>query len=335
MLTRLYTSLASIVSSRVFQIFVGVSISIFAIYLVTQQANVNAVMSVIERASPVALFAASLSVLVNTYAKMARWRLLLGTGGQHVPATRLMASLLGGQLLNALLPVRLGELSRAYDIGGLGLGRTFVLGGVVIEKIIDMVCLAVLLVYLIVWLPVPEWMTRSAYVSLAAGFVVVILILVVISRLDWMASQLQKIIGKLPERVRNIFEKRLLAGIKSIEVLTQSGIQWRISITSLIIWGCALLTNQLVMIAFNIQLPITAACLVLLALMVGVSVPNVAAGLGIFEYLCVISLGVFGVDSNTALSYGLVLHVLVLLPMILVGPIYLLSRRRSRRADLV
>jgi glycosyltransferase 2 family protein len=333
--TRILNSLKSLVASRIFQICVGASISLLALYLVTQEADFHAVLGVLGKASPIALFAALLSVIVNTVAKAARWRLLLGPGGREIPGMRILSSLLGGQLLNALLPVRLGELSRAYDIGGLGPGRTFVLGGIVIEKIIDMACLAALVLLLIAWLPVPAWMTRSAYFSLAAGAVVVVVIFVLVRRLDWLTLQLQGLVSRLPGRIRRVLEPRLQAGLGSLRVLTQSGVQSRTSVWSLVIWGSAILTNQLVLVAFNIQLPITAACLVLLALMVGASVPNIAAGLGIFEYLCVMSLGVFGVDANTALSYGLMLHVLVLVPMILVGPIYLFNLWRSRRAGLV
>ena len=335
MLSQIRGTLISIATSRIVQICVGICISLLAIYLVSRQAYLTKAISVIEKASPLALLAGLMSVLVNTVAKVARWQLLLGAGWQQIPFTRLLTSLLGSQLLNALLPVRLGDISRAYDIGGLGLGRSFVLGGVVIEKIIDMACLAILLLLLILWLPVPAWMSRSAYASLAAGIVVVLLMLMLVNRLDWVTHQFVRVTNLFPDRIRELVAPRLRAGILSITVIKERGVQLRVSLLSATIWGSALLTNHLVLLAFSIQLPIAAACLVLLSLMVGVSVPNVAGGLGIFEYLCIVSLGVFGVDPDTALSYGLVLHVLVLLPMILAGPAFLVGQRRSRRESLV
>ena len=45
--------------------------------------------------------------------------------------------LLAGQMLNTVFPARLGDLTRAYVLGGKGPGRSFVLGTVVLEKILD------------------------------------------------------------------------------------------------------------------------------------------------------------------------------------------------------
>ncbi len=51
--------------------------------------------------------------------------------------------------------------------------------------------------------------------------------------------------------------------------------------------------------------------------------PTSPGRVGLFHYLCVITLQIFGVQRDIALSYGLVLHVLTYLPMAVGGPICL------------
>jgi hypothetical protein len=51
----------------------------------------------------------------------------------------------------------------------------------------------------------------------------------------------------------------------------------------------------------------------------GLAVPSSPARIGVFHYLCVLSLSVFGVEASLALAYGFVLHFVVVLPIIFAG----------------
>ena len=62
--------------------------------------------------------------------------------------------------------------------------------------------------------------------------------------------------------------------------------------------------------------------LVLVILQVGIAIPSVPGRLGIYEYLCILALSVLNVDQATALTYGILLHSLVMLPTILFGMLF-------------
>jgi len=66
-----------------------------------------------------------------------------------------------------------------------------------------------------------------------------------------------------------------------------------------------------------------AACLVLVALTIGISVPSTPGRIGVFQYICVLALAVFGVPQAVAFAYGVLLHGIVFLPTTLVGLISL------------
>jgi hypothetical protein len=49
----------------------------------------------------------------------------------------------------------------------------------------------------------------------------------------------------------------------------------------------------------------------LVVLQAGVAVPSTPGKIGVFHYLCMIALSVFGVPATISLAYGLTLHALV------------------------
>jgi len=82
------------------------------------------------------------------------------------------------------------------------------------------------------------------------------------------------------------------------------------------------LINYLTMRALHLQLPWTASLLVLVILQVGIAVPSVPGRLGIYEYMCILALSAYKVDRATALTYGILLHSLVMLPTLLFGMLF-------------
>jgi hypothetical protein len=52
-----------------------------------------------------------------------------------------------------------------------------------------------------------------------------------------------------------------------------------------------------------------------------VPVPTLPGRMGLFHYLCVLSLSIFGVGREASMSYALILHVLVYAPMMVGGPL--------------
>ena len=120
------------------------------------------------------------------------------------------------------------------------------------------------------------------------------------------------------------------AGFSSLDVLKDGGKLLGISGWSVLVWGTAILTNVLVLMALQVPLGsareiFVAALLVLVGLMLGISIPSIPGRIGLFEYICVLSLVAFGISRPSALAYGILLHAVVLLPSTLAGLIALLG----------
>jgi uncharacterized membrane protein YbhN (UPF0104 family) len=91
---------------------------------------------------------------------------------------------------------------------------------------------------------------------------------------------------------------------------------------SLAIWGVSALFVYSIMLAFHIDAPVTAAVLLLCATNLGMAVPSSPGYVGVYHYLVVTSLSLFGVERELALSYAFVLHLLAFLPVSLLGAFY-------------
>ena len=92
---------------------------------------------------------------------------------------------------------------------------------------------------------------------------------------------------------------------------------------SVLVWALAALTNCVTFLALGIDVPFLAALLLLAALHLGVAVPSSPGRVGVFHYICILSLSLFSVDRSVALSYGLVLHLVVFVPMMSLGTWFL------------
>jgi hypothetical protein len=271
------------------------------------------------------------SVILNTLIKVLRWRTLLGDAGQSVRFSSLLIALLTGQLLNALLPVRVGDVSRAIDIGIKGPGSAFTLGTIVLEKIIDLVALALISLVVLAFLPLPGWL-GSSVISLSATTLLVFGLLVLfVLRVEQIDATLAKLIQLVPARSHQFLARQLQSGILSIKTLRQNRQRNWTTIWTFLVWVTAIATNQLVLLAFGIHLSILASCLLVAILLIGVSIPALPGGIGIFEYLCVLALGMFAVTPEVALAYALILHFMILLPMILVGPYFIFTGKNPFR----
>jgi hypothetical protein len=94
------------------------------------------------------------------------------------------------------------------------------------------------------------------------------------------------------------------------------------------------------MIAFGLDVPVTAAVLLVVVSALGMVVPSSPGYVGVYHYLVVETLALFAVDRSLALSFAIVAHLATFLPLSLIGVGYLwreslsLGRVSARAARL-
>lgn len=291
------------------------------------------VLAGLAEANPVWVTLAFLTVLLTTLAKVGRWWGLF-PAAQRPGYFLLFRALLVGQLANALLPARVGEVVRVYLVGAGGeISKASVLGTVAAEKTFDVLFLLVCAGLAFALAPMPPWLDVSL-AGLAAGGVLVLILAVALPQqrvLTWTERWVHRLPWGVGERLaQRMFVIRALRwGLSGLAALREPRMALVACAWSAAIWALAAGTNHLLFWAFDLRLSTGAALLLLVLLHVGVAPPSSPGRLGIFHALTVLGLAAFGVDRSSGLAYATVLHLIVYLPQVLPGAIVLGLGRRS------
>ncbi len=276
-------------------------------------------------ANPLLIALAVGTILITLWAKAMRWRGLLEMGGLKVGRVSAFSTLVIGQFINLIFPARLGEVGRVYLIDREEeVGKAFAAGAVVVEKALDGLMLLTLTGVLVGLMPLPVWLGRTPLLVsllLVGG-------LIGGMTLAWWWERF--IPGQRREAwlkrsgllgsLMGAFQEGLVAfsGGKRAGRKMLGGLCW-----SALIWAVAGFTNLLTFQALGLELGWEVAFFLLAVLHVGVMLPSSPGKLGVFHYICVLALSVFAVSKERALGYALVLHLVVYLPVIILGMVFL------------
>jgi uncharacterized protein (TIRG00374 family) len=272
---------------------------------------------------------AFLAVLLTTAAKIGRWCALF-PGEQRPHVLLLGGALLAGQMANALLPARVGDIARAYLAGTEdGAGTATTLGTVAAEKVYDVFFLLLAGALAAGATPLPPWADWGLLTLSGTGLAVILGTLAwsMESIVAWWQRRLARHPGRIGDRVLGLLQ-RFASGLRS---LRSPWIVLRAGAWSAAVWTLAAGTNYLLFLAFGLPLSFGPALLLLVVLHVGVAPPSSPGKLGVFHALVVLSLEFLGVERSLGLAYGALLHAVVYLPQIVLGAVSLVLVRRLPR----
>jgi uncharacterized membrane protein YbhN (UPF0104 family) len=242
----------------------------------------------------------------------------------------LAAALLVGQMANALLPGRVGDIARAYLAGAEGeTGTATALGTIAVEKAFDLFCLLLTGVLAAGMTSLPPWADWTLLALSAVGLMMIVAVLA------WSVEPLlawwRRWLARHPWRAGGWllgFVQRVVVGLQS---LRSPRMLLSVGAWSGAVWALAAGTNYLLFLAFRLPLSFGAALFLLFVLHVGIAPPSSPVKLGIFHALVVVSLEFLGIDRPLGLAYGALLHAMVYLPQIVLGSVSLILVRWQGR----
>ncbi len=275
--------------------------------------------------------AAVFLTFITYFTRMQRWIVLL----RPVTFQRrsVLRALLTGQLLNHLLPIRVGDVVRSIMLGrepGGSFAR--ILGSVLIEKAWDWLALCVVVLIAAWAVPLPEWFLIPARaIGGLAALVVIAFVAIAMIPEHWIPRGLAKLdlaLARLPARWRYFTLNNLRRFLESLTVLRRRDTVASAAGWTALTWGLSIAINYAVQRAFGFNSWLAAVTL-LAVLMIGIALPPSIAALGLFEGLSMLTLSLYNVPLETALAIGLTLHLVVITPLIITTIIvWLLSIRR-------
>ena len=246
-------------------------------------------------------------VLLGLLARAKSWKTLMADA---VPLSQAFDALCQGYLLNNLLPLRLGELGRAYIVSRKGrIGAMGALSSIVVERLIDASISLMGLSVGLLTLFAPDWARELAWAAaLVLAGAIAILVIGVIRRRSWLA-----ILAHLPERRLGWVHgaaQDFLAGLKSV------GRPRRLlhaAFWSLLAWTAVWVEFWVLMRMFGLHGSLVAPLFVSGVIAFGAALPASPGALGVYELAAVASMRVFGFSVEDALSVAIIGHLLLFL----------------------
>lgn len=303
-------------------------VSSLTLYLALRDLSLREIGSLVSDANGLFLGLGLAALVLSWWIKALRWQVLMLPMAEAVPFRQILAAHLAGQMLNLVYPARAGDLSRAFALGKTGLGKPFILGTVALEKLWDLLFYGLMLGALLVLVPLPAWVSRSAYALLGVTLICGTLAVLLAYRQPQARLLWQRLGRRLPERYRLLSAGWLENGLASLDIVRNGRKGLVLAALTAVNWATGIFQCYCTGLALGLHLPFAAILLILVALQAGIIVPSVPGRVGVFQYICQIALAAFGIGQATGFSYGVLLYAFSLLPVMAFGlaAIWLLGR---------
>ena len=301
-------------------IVVGVVIGSVALLLAIRGVDWRAVWAALLRTNPTMALLALGSVIVTLALSVIRWSLLFAPEEGKPEWIPLSGAILIGQTVNTALPGRIGEFARMYLVCRReGLSKAHVMATIVVEKVADFAMFAVSIGLLVVAMSLPVWMARSGIAFVWTAAILVVATLALTFWHEGILELIERAALRIPRRwairVTRLAEAALSA-LRSLRSWRRGFMIWLLSAAVL---AFSILTNYIVFVAMRISLGLIAALFLAVVLRIGAAPPSLPGKIGLFHYLVVLALSLFGIDKTTALGYAFVLYAVAVLPVVIAG----------------
>lgn len=314
----------------------GIGISLFFLILLFRNIDFKQLSIAFKTLDYRYLVAAVLITLFSYSFRAVRWHYLVLPMKKARPRNLLAATILC-YMGNNLLPARLGEFIRAVVLAEKEqLEVSAVFATLVIDRLFDgfTVLLILLFTFFTVQLPpgmeqVQQRLVTGGYITLAL-YVAVIIFLVVLKRATTRTIHvLSLLLRPFPKVISDKIIPLTGSFISGIRMTSKPGELAALLLSSLIIWGTAAWPIDLVLKAFNIHLPFSAALFILVFLVFAVMVPASPGYVGTYHAACMYGLMAFAIQKEQALSVAIVVHAISYFPVIFFGFFFLWSEKLS------
>jgi uncharacterized protein (TIRG00374 family) len=288
----------------------GAVISILAIYFIVRQIDLVALGHALTQARYIYIIPSGLILIAGLLTRAIRWRVLLSGG---LPLKRAFSITNVAYLANSILPLRMGEVVRAYlatratpPVPVLKSAST-----IIVERLLDTLALVVLLGLTLAGgvLP-PELRTAGAF---TVPFVIIgFLVLVFLSSQRTLTHRLVGwVIGRLPiKHSSQALTQWLDHFLDGLAPLTRPRALFLALFWTAASWGFSIAGGYIMMLAFFDQASWIATCLFIAAASLVIAIPAVPGSIGPYELSIIVALSAvgYGEPRDRAAAFALVTH---------------------------
>lgn len=301
----------------------GIFLSTIFMYLAFRKVDARALEIKLKTADLTYMLFALLPLFASYVTRTFLWQRILSTF-KNVGFSNAFSALIIGLCANNILPGRAGELMRAYILGGKeNIGKAFIIGTIVIERLLDIFTLLLFLALSTLMFRMPEWAKHIAVITSIILLTVLALTYLILLRQNPLLEKLKNGLSFLSNSKRRFVITRLASFISSLNILKKPKSILIFFTLSLLTWFFLLVSTFFTFKSLGIKVPVYTTLFVLSVINLGLIIPSSPGYVGTYQFLSVIALSAFSVDKETALSFSIIHHALWYLPITLLGLVFL------------
>lgn len=329
---------------------IGILISLALLVWFLATIEIQEMLNSLLAAQYVYLLPGILLYIFGVYLRAVRWKLLLNHI-KSINTLKLFSVVTIGYMANNILPFRLGELIRSYYISETeDISKTTALVSIFVERILDSITLLFFIAAISLVIPL-----YTTFNSIEISSSIIWKVLIIIFTLIFLGSFLVLMFSSFfPEQIRDKssnliryfpdrFQQRAITLVEyfleAIKPLRNPRTLGNLFLLSVPIWllEAGLFTS--IAYSFGIQNNFPGFLQLLIAMTVitsaaniGSSLPAAPGGIGLFEIItreALILLSIIPMDRTLAAGFATITHAALLLPMILLGQIFLWTNHVS------
>ncbi|UCE23977.1 MAG: flippase-like domain-containing protein [Candidatus Zixiibacteriota bacterium] len=325
---------------KLIYVIVGISVSGVLIWMLFRNIDMQKLILALKEADYLWLVPNILIIMLTMYQRAFRWRFMIAPI-KHVEFSNLIAATCIGFMANNVLPLRLGEFARAYSLSSQdrGVTKSASLATIFVERMVfDLVALLLIFGAVVSYSAslrshLEENMIAATKLAIAIALVGLLSMLLLALRPNQVGNVLTRYLFFLPDRANEFIKNVIVKFSHGLIFLTDMKAVINVGLQTLLIWILMGLSNYFVFKAFGFDIPLDASFVLLVVVSVLILAPSTPGFLGVYHYGVVLSLSVYGITDERALSCALVLHAAQYIVVTLMG-FYFLRKEHLSLKDL-
>lgn len=310
-------------------IALGLAVSVFTLWLALRGNDLSKIGAELQSGNYLYVIPGILLMVLALIARIFRWRFLLANRISTMHSFHITNI---AYLLNVLLPLRLGEIARAFLTTRLTppLSIFTSFSSIVVERLLDLLAVLIIVVIAVMIAPVPQQIIAAAMATGVLAFVGLAVLAILAVRRD-LAHRILDVVDRILPFVERLGLRhtmdRLLDGIEPLGSIRGmiGAVGWTV-----VSWFFSILAVYVLFFVFFDHATWLAALLVLAGAALAVALPAMPGNVGPFELAVMAGLAGAGFaqgQSERAFAYALLIHVANVLVYIVMGMIGLQAEK--------
>ncbi|KPL02902.1 MAG: hypothetical protein AMJ90_04535 [candidate division Zixibacteria bacterium SM23_73_2] len=301
----------------------GLIISAIFLYLAVHKVDLVELWRALKDAEYLWVLPNMALMMFSYWLRAYRWKFMVNPI-KKLSLNRLFSATIIGFMANNVLPVRLGEVVRAYSLGSKAeISKTASFATIVVERVFDGFSLLLILWITLLFAPFPEIVKKAGNLTLVLNVILLLVLIFLEIKTKPTLSFFEKILKLFPRPVSSKASELLYKFTTGLKIFRDLPNMLWIIFLSLMVWVIVGTSNYFIFLSFGFTPPFYASFILLVIVALGVMLPSSPGFIGTFQYACILALGIFGIEKSVAFSFSVVLWISQYLPVTALGFYYL------------